>query len=108
MVGVADHGEVWTDGGGFATVHLPTGAGALEPPLEYELRDIEPPSRACRALCSGSLTRQRTAAARASRSPGRVSLRLTRAEKQITAAGDWVDGLRLDEILGQIAAKLQQ
>jgi hypothetical protein len=33
---------------------------------------------------------------------------LTRAEKQITAAGDWVDGLRLDEILGQIAAKLQQ
>ena len=43
---VAYHGEVWTDGSGFATVHLPSEAPALEPPLEYELRDLEPPSSA--------------------------------------------------------------
>jgi hypothetical protein len=46
MERVAHHGEVWTDGRGFATVHLPAGAGQLEPPLEYELRDLEPPSSA--------------------------------------------------------------
>ena len=40
------HGEVWTDGRGYATVRLPTEAGQLEPPLEYELRDLEPPSSA--------------------------------------------------------------
>lgn len=40
------HGEVWTDTRGFATVRLPTEAGALEPPLEYELRDLDPPSSA--------------------------------------------------------------
>jgi hypothetical protein len=40
------HGEVWTDGRGFATVQLPAGAGLLSPPLEYELRDLEPPSSA--------------------------------------------------------------
>jgi len=40
---VAYHGEVWTDGRGYATVRLPAGAG-LEPPLEYELRDLEPAS----------------------------------------------------------------
>jgi hypothetical protein len=38
------HGEVWTDGRGYATVRLPAEAGPLEPPLEYELRDLEPPS----------------------------------------------------------------
>jgi hypothetical protein len=43
---VAYHGEVWTDGRGFATVHLPHEAEPLEPPLEYELRDLEPPSTA--------------------------------------------------------------
>jgi hypothetical protein len=43
---VAYHGEIWTDGGGFATVRLPAEAALLEPPLEYELRDLEPPSRA--------------------------------------------------------------
>jgi hypothetical protein len=44
---VAYHGEVWTDGSGFATVRLPVEAGPpLEPPLEYELRDLEPPSSA--------------------------------------------------------------
>ena len=42
----AYHGEVWTDGSGFATVRLPNEAGPLEPPLEYELRDLEPPSSA--------------------------------------------------------------
>jgi hypothetical protein len=46
MEGVAYHGEVWTDGRGFATVRLPTGADTLAPPLEYELRDLEPPSSA--------------------------------------------------------------
>ena len=40
------HGEVWTDGRGYATVRLPAEAGPLEPPLEYELRDLEPPSNA--------------------------------------------------------------
>jgi len=37
-------GEVWTDGRGFATVRLPADANSLEPPLEYELRDLDPPS----------------------------------------------------------------
>lgn len=41
---VAYHGEVWTDARGHATVRLPAGAEALEPPLEYELRDLEPSS----------------------------------------------------------------
>ncbi|HEU5214072.1 MAG TPA: hypothetical protein VFU30_00890 [Gaiellaceae bacterium] len=40
------HGEVWTDGSGYATVRLPAEAGLLEPPLDYELRDLEPPSSA--------------------------------------------------------------
>jgi hypothetical protein len=43
---VAYHGEVWTDGSGFATVRVPAEAGLLEPPLEYELRDLEPPTSA--------------------------------------------------------------
>ena len=43
---VAYHGEVWTDARGYATVRLPADAGPLEPPLEYELRDLEPPSNA--------------------------------------------------------------
>jgi hypothetical protein len=43
---LAYHGEVWTDGHGFATVHLPADADRLLPPLEYELRDLEPPSSA--------------------------------------------------------------
>jgi hypothetical protein len=42
------HGEVWTDAGGFATVRLPVEAGALESPLEYELRDVDPPSSSAR------------------------------------------------------------
>jgi hypothetical protein len=42
----AFHGEIWTDGRGYATVRLPPGAGRLLPPLEYELRDLEPPSSA--------------------------------------------------------------
>jgi hypothetical protein len=46
MDSVAYHGEVWTDGSGFATVRLPAAARQLEPPLEYELRDLEPPSSA--------------------------------------------------------------
>ena len=41
---VAYHGEVWTDARGYATVRLPARAGPLDPPLEYELRDLEPPS----------------------------------------------------------------
>jgi hypothetical protein len=39
-------GEVWTDARGYATVRLPAEARALEPPLEYELRDLEPPTSA--------------------------------------------------------------
>ena len=46
MDSVAYHGEVWTDGRGFATVRLPVEAGLLDPPLEYELRDLEPPTSA--------------------------------------------------------------
>jgi hypothetical protein len=46
MNGIAYHGEIWTDGSGFATVRLPADAGRLEPPLEYELCDLDPPSRA--------------------------------------------------------------
>jgi hypothetical protein len=40
------HGEVWTDARGIATVRLPAKAGRLEPPLEYELRDLEPATSA--------------------------------------------------------------
>jgi hypothetical protein len=40
------HGEVWTDGRGYATVRLPADAGRLQPPLEYELRDLEAHSSA--------------------------------------------------------------
>lgn len=43
---VAYHGEVWTDGRGYATVKLAADAGPVEPPLEYELRDLDPPSSA--------------------------------------------------------------
>ena len=43
---IAYHGEVWTDSRGFATVRLPIEADRLLPPLEYELRDLEPPSSA--------------------------------------------------------------
>ena len=43
---VAYHGEVWTDARGYATVRLPVEAGPLEPPFEYELRDLEPASSA--------------------------------------------------------------
>ena len=43
---VAYHGAVWTDGAGYATVRLPAEAGPLEPPFEYELRDLEPASSA--------------------------------------------------------------
>jgi hypothetical protein len=43
---VAYRGEVWTDGRGYATVDLPDEAGPLLPPLEYELRDLEPPTTA--------------------------------------------------------------
>jgi hypothetical protein len=40
------HGEVWTDTRGYATVRLPAEAGPLGPPLELELRDLDPQSRA--------------------------------------------------------------
>jgi hypothetical protein len=40
------HGEVWTDARGLATVRLPTEARVLEPPLAYELRDLDPASSA--------------------------------------------------------------
>jgi hypothetical protein len=43
---LAYHGEVWTDARGYATVRLPAHAGPLEPPLAYELQDLDPPSRA--------------------------------------------------------------
>jgi hypothetical protein len=40
------HGEIWTDARGVATVRVPVEAAALEPPLEYELRDLDPPGTA--------------------------------------------------------------
>jgi hypothetical protein len=43
---VAYHGEVWTNGRGFAIVRLPAAADTLLPPFEYELRDLEPQSGA--------------------------------------------------------------
>lgn len=43
---IAYHGEVWTDARGYATVRLPAVAGPLKPPLEYELRDLDPASTA--------------------------------------------------------------
>ncbi len=43
MDSVAYHGEVWTDGRGFATVRLPAEAGPLEPPLAYELIQTDQP-----------------------------------------------------------------
>ncbi len=43
---VAYQGEVWTDARGYATVRLPAEVDRLLPPLEYELRDLDPPSRA--------------------------------------------------------------
>jgi hypothetical protein len=46
MERVAYQGEVWTDGSGFATVRLPNTRRQFEPPLECELRDLEPPSTA--------------------------------------------------------------
>jgi hypothetical protein len=46
MDNLAYHGEVWTDGSGFATVRLPAGAEPVPPPIEYELRDLEPPTSA--------------------------------------------------------------
>jgi hypothetical protein len=46
MEDVAYQGQVWTDGSGFATVRLPEEARLLQPPLEYELRDLDPPSSA--------------------------------------------------------------
>lgn len=42
----AYHGEVWTDARGYATVRLPAEGEPLEPPFEYELRDLDPPSTA--------------------------------------------------------------
>lgn len=42
---IAHAGEVWTDGRGYATVRLAAEA-QLEPPYEYELRDLDPPSSA--------------------------------------------------------------
>jgi hypothetical protein len=43
----AYHGEVWTDGRGYATVRLPEEThGSLSPPFVYELTDLEPASTA--------------------------------------------------------------
>jgi hypothetical protein len=43
----AYHGEVWTDGRGYATVRLPEETdGPLSPPFVYELTDLEPASTA--------------------------------------------------------------
>jgi hypothetical protein len=55
---VAYHGEVWTDARGYATVRLPGEIAPLGPPLEYELRDLEPPStaRVTGALKDGRFT----------------------------------------------------
>ena len=54
---VAYHGEVWTDGRGYATVKVPADP-ALLPPFEYELRDLEPATsaRVTSALRNGRFT----------------------------------------------------
>jgi len=58
MEDAAYHGEVWTDGRGLATVRLPAGAARLSPPLEYELRDLDPAStaRVTAELANGRFT----------------------------------------------------
>src|SRR5215471_10017621 len=43
---LAYQGKVWTDARGLATVRLPAGAGPLEPPVGYELRDLDPQTSA--------------------------------------------------------------
>jgi hypothetical protein len=43
---VVCRGEVWTDTRGYATVELPAEVGTIEPPVEIELRDLEPASSA--------------------------------------------------------------
>ena len=43
---VAYHGEIWTDARGYATIRLPAAAELLLPPLDYELRDLEPATSA--------------------------------------------------------------
>src|SRR5262249_30644812 len=43
---VSYHGEVWTYSRGQARTRLPAEADPLRPPLEYELRDLEPQSSA--------------------------------------------------------------
>jgi hypothetical protein len=55
---VAYRGEVWTDARRYATVELLPEAEPLEPPLEYELRDLEAPSsaRVTAELENGSFT----------------------------------------------------
>ena len=52
------HGEVWTDGSGYATVRVPAEADSLLPPFEYELRDLEPAStaRVTAELANGRFT----------------------------------------------------
>ena len=78
MTSVAYHGEVWTDGSGFATVHLPAGAATLEPPLEYELRDLEPPSS---ARVTAELENGRFTIATA-QPPVKVAWRVSRREEE--------------------------
>jgi hypothetical protein len=46
MERVAYRSEDWTDGSGFATVRLPNTRRQFEPPLEYELLALAPPSSA--------------------------------------------------------------
>jgi hypothetical protein len=55
---VAWHGQVWTDARGYANVELPTDVETLEPPFEYELRDLEPSSsaRVTAELANGRFT----------------------------------------------------
>lgn len=58
MSNVAYHGEVWTDARGFATVRLPAEAEPLQPPVDYELHDLDPPSgaRVTAELADGQFT----------------------------------------------------
>jgi hypothetical protein len=55
---VAYEGEVWTDGRGYATVRLPAAASPPEPPLEYQLHNLEGGGG---ARVSGELTEGRFA-----------------------------------------------
>ena len=81
---VAYRGEVWTDARGFATVRLPAGAVPLEQPVEYELRDLDPPSS---ARVTAELSQNRFTIA-TEQPHVKVAWRLTGQRRTARSAGD--------------------